>query len=413
MSSSTKKILLIITSIVLIVTILYLYEQQYNPKYRWIENYNYDNNQPYGLKLFYDLLAASHSKKDLTLVDSPPIKFLSGTDTSSLYIFVGASFITDSATSLKFMDFVRKGNVVFLSSVKADHHFFQYLTDDKCLSVQYEHYSDTIAYIRFFQNTGEDSIFTFDYKIEKKLVDHRWYGLNKTLFADTFATFGFEKITNLNNDLIDCYKVKYGKGWFVFHKNPILFTNYNLRQKIGLSYANRIFEKFTRTKIYWDEYSKSPAKTTEKDQESPLRFILSERSLKWSWYLLCLFLLLFVVFNAKRHQSYIPLLPSNVNTTIEYINSIASLHYQNNSQIFLADEILRQFLTFIKHKYNISPHLDRQQMIKVLALRSGIPEEKISILFRRHSEVRYSTVPEIKDFFEFYKLTEYFYQNCK
>jgi len=52
-------------------------------------------------------------------------------------------------------------------------------------------------------------------------------------------------------------------------------------------------------------------------------------------------------------------------------------------------------------------------MIKVLALRSGIPEEKISILFRRHSEVRYSTVPEIKDFFEFYKLTEYFYQNCK
>ena len=89
------------------------------------------------------------------------------------------------------------------------------------------------------------------------------------------------------------------------------------------------------------------------------------------------------------------------------------LYYQSNSMVFLADEILKQLLVFIKHKYDVSPNLDKSEIARLLAPKSGISEELINKLFQQHMGVKYSPVRETKDFFEFYALTEYFYKNCK
>ena len=89
------------------------------------------------------------------------------------------------------------------------------------------------------------------------------------------------------------------------------------------------------------------------------------------------------------------------------------LYYQNNSLVFLADEILKQLLVFIKHKYEISPNLDKSEIARLLAPKSGISEETINKLFKLHMGVKYSPMTETKDLIEFYSLTEYFYKNCK
>lgn len=220
---------------------------------------------------------------------------------------------------------------------------------------------------------------------------------------------------NIQNYYVDCFRIKYGKGWFIFHFNPILLSNYTLTGKQGLSYINSLFSEYNKNRIYWDEFSKTALYNDYMNpaNESPLRFILSERSLRWSWYFICILVLVFVIMNAKRKQAYIPLLPSNRNTTIDYINSISTLYYQNDSLVFLADEILKQFLIFVKHKYNIPLNLEKSQIAKLLAPKSGIQEEIINKLFKHHMGVKYSPMKETKDLIEFYKLTEYFYTNCK
>jgi len=401
-----------VAAVIILAGVIYYLTKDYIPKYHWIETYDYESDQPYDLKLTYDLLAGSRAKNDFILINRPPLDFLNKPDTSVLYMFIGLEFYTDSVTSNAFIDFVKRGNNVFISSIESSHSLFQILTKEKYSWLTYDTFRDSVVKIKFHQNTP-DSIFKFDYKLGKKLELHKWYGFEKSFFADSLSSYGFEQISSIEYGMTDCFRVKYGKGWFIFHFNPILFTNYNMRQEEGLRYTNQLLSSYNKQKIYWDAFSKSPVTKNNAAHESPLRFILSQRSLKWSWYLLCIFILIFVVFNAKRKQAYIPLLPSNRNTTVEYITSIATLHYQHNSIVFLADEILKQLLSFSKHKYGISPNLERKELIKVLAKKSGIPEESIKTLFKRHSEVKYSPIFEIKDILEFYKITEYFYQNCK
>jgi hypothetical protein len=414
MNSSAKRSLLIGIGIVTVVVLLFFYFRSQSPKYRWYENYQYNNNQPYGLKLIFDLLSKSRSKKDIVLINRPIKESLDKSDTSALYVFIGANFMADSIGSESLINFVARGNNAFISSKSSSHCIFSTVTKGQYPFITYEYVSDSTINV-FFNDGQKDSVFKFNYKYRKMLMLNRWFGIPRSFFSDTLSGYGFEGITHIDYWLTDCFRVKWGKGWFIFHFNPVFFTNYNMAKSEGLNYINRLLSDYNKQKIYWDEFSKTPVRGMGEDttQESPLRFILSERSLRWSWYLIIIFILIFILFNSKRRQARMPLMPVNRNTTVEYINAIAAHHHSNNSNAFLADEILKLFLSFISHRYGISSKMDRKEMIKILAKRSYVPEETIKILFIRHAEARYNPVPEAKDLIDFYKLTEYFYQNCK
>ncbi|HEY4788873.1 MAG TPA: hypothetical protein VIH57_22645 [Bacteroidales bacterium] len=411
MSRTTKIVLIIVVAVLLLFFALFYLLKGYMPKYRWDENYGYKNEQPYGTKLIFDVLSASRPAKNFTVINGSPENYLKGTDSTALYLFIGAEFYTDSINSEAFMDFVKRGNNVFISGKGATHYLFQFLTDSKYPTLYHETYSDTTVRVTFTKNIT-DSVFTFDYRFANLVINHNWSGYERAFITDTLSVYGFEPVSHINMGLIDCFRVKYGKGWFIFHFNPVLFTNYYLSKEKGLNYVNSLLSDYQKPKIYWDEFSKNQLGSGQGiSHETPLRFILSERSLRWTWYLIMLFILLFVIFNSKRKQAYIPLLPSNRNTTVEYITAIATLHYQNNSLEFLAEEIMKQFLAFVKHKYGISPNLDKNEIARQLAPLSSVEYEAINNLFKRYLDVRY--LPEVKYLIEFYELTEYFYQKCK
>lgn len=395
------------------MTLLVFTIRGYFPKYRWGENYTASNEHPYGLKLFYDLLKSKY-KNDFILINRPPKNQLANKDTSSTYIFIGDKFILDSASSSQLYSFVQRGNNAIISCKESTHDLFLEFTKNQHPNITYKyHYNIKIDLA--FDSVHGSSKFRFDFKQYKQAVTYRWAGLDSLYFTDTLAYFGYEKVSSFNNYYIDCFRFKVGKGWIVFHFNPVLFSNYTLSGKNGYNYAKSLLSPYLEKKIYWDEYSKAPEDLdySNSAHETPLRFILSQKSLRWAWYLIGILALLFIIFNSKRKQAFIPLMPSNKNTTLEYINSVSALHYQNGSLAYLSDEILKQFMYFIKHRYDISSNMDKSLIAKKLAPKSGIREEIIHKLFKHYMGVRYSPVKETNDLIEFYKLTEYFYKNCK
>lgn len=411
MSKTTKIVLIIVAAVALLFVSLYFIFRGYIPKYRWDENYSYKSDQPYGLKLMHDLLAESHQGKNLTIINGSPAKYFQKKDTSALYIFVGGKFLADSVTSASLMRFVKRGNNVFIAGTSMTHDLFSALTFSQHPILYLSEYEDSLVNVTF-PSRSSDSVFTFDYKILEHRAPRRWIGFSPTTIKDTLGLYGFQTVTHINNHIIDCFRVKWGKGWFIFQFNPVLLTNYYLRQEQGLEYMNALLSPYAKSKIYWDEFSKTTLRDgSGENYESPLRFILSERSLRWAWYLICILVILFVIFNAKRKQASIPLLPVNRNTTVEYITAIAALHYQNKSQVYLADEMMKQFKAFVRHKYGISPHLEKDEMVRQLAPVSGIPKDILENLFKRYLDFKY--LPEDKYLIEFYELTEYFYQKCK
>lgn len=412
--SRKNKITVLVTCVICIISIvLYWYIKTYSPKYKWNENYINTSEQPYGLKLCYELLSQSSGNKKFITINKNFKEVLAKEDSSALYFFAGDKFICDSVNSLALLDFVHRGNNAFISNIHAEHHLYSFLTDGKYPCLYYNTWHDKYIDIKF--DSVPENTFIFNHKTGMNLTKYQWVGYDSVFVADTLSLFGFQKVSSFIYGYVDCFRIKYGKGWFIIHHNPILFSNYYLSQVVGLKYINHLLTPYKKSKILWDEFSKTSDYGSNGNQKfkTPLRFILSEKSLRWTWYLIIIFVLLFVIFNSKRKQAYIPLLPENKNMTTEFINSVAILHYQNKSADYLADEVLKQFLTFVKNKYDISPNLKKNEIAKLLAPLSGISEEKLNELFKYYMGVKYSQSIENKDLIEFYRLTEYFYQNCK
>ena len=119
MNNKLKILLLIVCILSLAAFVIYWYVQNYTPKYRWNENFVYNDNQPYGLKLFYDLLSATHPKEKLVFIDNSLKDFLEKEDSSALLIFVGASFTADTIDSKAILDFVKRGNNAIIASFES------------------------------------------------------------------------------------------------------------------------------------------------------------------------------------------------------------------------------------------------------------------------------------------------------
>ena len=78
--------------------------------------------------------------------------------------------------------------------------------------------------------------------------------------------------------------------------------------------------------------------TSKVVSDSPLRFILSQPALKWAWYLLLAGVLIFIIFNLRRTQRPIPILPKNLNTSVEFVKTIGNLYYQEGDIRNLIDK---------------------------------------------------------------------------
>ena len=289
MSNSSKKITLLFSAIALIGVVIYFYFKDYIPKYNWSENYINTNEQPYGLKLIFNLLSKTHSKTDFIIINKPPKEALNKSDSSSLYILIGGNFFIDSLSSIALIDFVKRGNNAFISSIESTHLLFRVLTNAERPTLYYTNFEDSVIDVKF-DSIHNNASYKFEYKFYKKLAKYKWAGVDSIMFADTLSKYRYERVTTIHNYYVDCFRVKCGKGWFIFHFNPLFLTNYNLSGKDGFNYVNSLFSDYNKKTIYWDEFSKTATRDDYQNpgHESPLRFILSQRSLKWAWYLICI-----------------------------------------------------------------------------------------------------------------------------
>lgn len=251
MNSLAKILVIVFVSAALLALVIYWFTRDYMPKYRWNENYSYQSDQPYGLKLLYDVLSGTHPGS-FEIIETAPHELEHSEDSSSLYLVIGNNCFIDSATSEILLDFVSKGNTMLISSIYSSHRIYASLTYGK-FPYLYEESFDSSKVNVSFKHAGA---FVFDYRYVGKLIQRQWLGMDSAIFRDSLYTYGFREISRINHGLVDCYQVNYGKGKFIFHSNPVFFTNYYLSKEKGLEYLNTLLGTEGKHKIYWDEYSK-------------------------------------------------------------------------------------------------------------------------------------------------------------
>lgn len=216
-------------------------------------------------------------------------------------------------------------------------------------------------------------------------------------------------------------KVKYGKGYFFLHTIPELFYNASLFNEDGYEYVQRVFSHLPKGQYYWhshtnrwDEYTANTANNPEEIvMESPIQYILNDRSLRHAYLILVLGLIGYVIFKIKRKQTIIPTMEPNTNSSLEFVENVSLLYLKQNKHYKFIKHYQQSFVHFIKDKYYLTSSKIDEEYMEAVAQKSDIEKEKVTAIFNELKRARKSYSFSSEELIELHKKIEYFYKNCK
>jgi hypothetical protein len=387
-------------------------------KYQWNESYEAESDQPYGTLFIKKLLESYRPDSRLIFNDKKPLSHL--LDSASVkrntdYVFIGQDLFLDVKDKEALLSFIRNGNDAFISSLSYPQEIVKSIYASECDNeIYYQSNKEMTAALNFYHDTlRRDQDYSYCFRYGSEDAPYFWQSLDKSAFCD--STKSLVPLGYQEPDRVNFFTLPYGKGNLYVHTNPLVFTNYFITKADKLEYASAVFSHLKGKNIIWDEYSKVPFMQNENRYDSPLYYILRQPSLKYAWWLFLISVILYVLFVAKRTQRIIPVLEPKSNTSLEYVQLISSLHFQNGNHLDMARKKMRYFLYFIRSKYGIHAQSFTSEQIEKLAEKSKVNLGDVKLIFEKYhliDKYSYSNI-EPNKLDDLYKAIETFYQNCK
>ena len=414
------------------LVLLFYFLNKDNTKYDWTETYKSKSTEPYGTNVLHDVLKTYYPSFDFHDVNRK-VKHILPEEEDGVrknYIFVGESLMLDTMDTNRLVEFVKQGNNALISSktIPYDLMYFLY-KDEDCIDQYWDDYSfsyDSLAQLNFSHpnlKIKEPFNYRFFTKNRSRYNNYRWAYIDHSFICtEGFTKLGFY----VNTGQVNFVRKKVGAGHFYLHTTPLAFTNFQLIDSLGIDYANRVLSHLLPGDIYWDSFNHEKEEIgrhrnnlfqnpeRKLSTENPLKYVLSQTSLAWAWYLSLLLSLLFLGFRAKRKQKPIPILPENKNSSLAFISSIGSLYFLQNDHRKLCNQKMRLFRNFVRERYNISTKEIDQNFINKLSIKSEVAAEDIEKIFSTYSNIEQSTTKTSEELLiKFHRFLEKFYKTCK
>ncbi|KAB8155216.1 DUF4350 domain-containing protein [Kordia sp. TARA_039_SRF] len=334
----------------------------------WRETFDERQTKPYDLQVFHKELENLLPNGEITNVYRSPYEFIYNNydfDTyeykiNGTYMKVADDFFTDYSSVNEMLDFANEGNTIFVSAREMP----EYLLDTLGLYIEYEFRSESKATLSFANNRLRDK----DISIEKGIKNHHF------LYIDSLTTtvLGYQQFEDdsTQTKYTNFVKVPVGKGSFLLHTQPLAFTNYTLLKDNQHQYSEGVLAYIPNEDVFFDSaYKITTADGTNED--SRLRFIKSQPPLQWAWYLSLIFLLIFILFNAKRKQRIVKIVKPLENTTVDFTKTIGNLFYETKDHQNVVHKKITYFLEYLRTEYFLNTQVLDEQFCKRLHQKSG------------------------------------------
>jgi hypothetical protein len=350
-----------------VVIVLMMIAEITKPKaLNWRDSYSAADKIPLGCYVLYNELE-TFSSGDVLVSDQNIYEYLKRADTltKKTIVFINDRIYFDTEESEALLNFVDKGNTVFLSST----YFFGNALDSLNISVEQQ-------YANLFKAPSEHKFTSPNLKANNRIFEDVIEN-SHFVSVDTLNTTILGTITTTNEDELktispNLIKVTYGNkgGEFILHTNPFAFTNYHLLNGKE-AYAAAVLSFLPKQQIVWDNNYKSGRKVIT----SPLRYILQNPALKWAFYISMFGLILFVIFRGKRTQRIIPVINKLENATVDFTRTIGELYYQYGDFTNIIEKKIQYFLEYIRTNYYLNTAQLNPIFIEKLAIKSGNTKE--------------------------------------
>ncbi len=340
-------------------------------KTNWNENFKEKEKSPFGTYILHSEASNIFKNQEVITLKENIYDYLFTNYIVNPTVFKTYFLAKKSAFKLEengihsLLDFVNEGNTAFLA---LEHIPFQ-LKDTL-------HFTNNNLDKNVYQNQklkalqGTFSLNNFVFEGEK-------FSFDRNIRRNYFVEYDEDITTILGEIKVDgenvpnFIKIQFGKGHFYFHLHPIVFTNYNLL-KGKTKYAENVLSYLPVNTILWDEHIKSSRYAPNKDDStSVFSFFLEHQTLTWFLYLAFLGLLLFMLFNARRKQRAIPVIPPLENTTLAFTQTIASLYLKEGNHKDLVDKKITFFLEKVRTKFLLNTNNLNSRFVEKLASKSG------------------------------------------
>lgn len=412
-----------------LLLVLYLLFGNSGFRYSWKEDYKQTSRDPYGTNVLFSLLNEFVPGGEIiVLKDSLNDRFSQHSTPKASYVFAGGGMYMTNRDRDALLKFVSDGNQAFISCNTIPHDLMFYLYLEECDTPWdgYYYFRDTTVELNLdHPDLQMSKAPKYQYFNNYARENYLWKFMGSEYFCDQDTQRTILGYVVSDSSFINFARVKHGAGYFYLHTTPIAFTNYHLVRKEGLEYARRVFSHLPEGQVYWDEYSRVPEAVTnlanrrasggmpEINQDSPLKYILSQPALAWAWYLLLGTGILYLLFRAKRRQQIVPVIEPNTNTSLEFVQTIGQLYFLQNNHQKLAVQKIRLFNGYIRERYNLSYREGDESFFGRLAARSEVPETLIREIFSMQESIKGAYAIGTGKLIDFHRLMEQFYQRCK
>src|SRR5450631_1285723 len=165
-------------------------------------------------------------------------------------------------------------------------------------------------------------------------------------------------------------RLSYAHNGAIFvHLEPLAFSNFFLLHKENYSYFDLALSWLPEKTgvVEWSDYFRYRHRG---ENYSALHFILTNRSLRWAfWLTLILFLLIFLV-ESKRKQRAISEIPRLRNASADFVKTVGRLYFQQKNNQNLAGKMTHAFLENIRSAYNMPTSVLDDEFSRKLAFRT-------------------------------------------
>jgi hypothetical protein len=200
-------------------------------------------------------------------------------------------------------------------------------------------------------------------------------------------------------------RIQKGRGAFILNCTPIIFTNIYLLANENHDFVSASLSYLPEKDTYRTEFYHLGRMETA----TPLRFILTNESLSWAYYIAIITLLLFMIFEAKRKQRIIPVIKPLTNTTLEFISTIGNLYYQRGDHKNIADKKIQFFFDYVHAHYFVSTTHRDEGFVSMVARKSGAGEQTVRSLIETINKIHSKEKIEKDELMVLNSLLEKFY----
>lgn len=372
---------IILLSIVAFVVILGVFV---SPKQAWVPTWHEKDKAPYGGYVTHQLMQSLFQQQHIPSRYAPFYELQEHDSLKGNLLVIANQIALDSADVQALENHLKKGNEALIVA----RNFSGELQD------KFELETKPVLKARLRLNPEKSNK-------EKIVLQFKANGFPKTSYSlpqeVAFMRFhktgvAHENLLMAQDSLPIAQRFKVGQGHLTLCLAPLLLTNYYMLDSAARPVAHGLlsFLPYDQPLSHIEYYQ-----VGRLESQTPLRYILHHPALKMAYWVMLIGIILFMIFEGKRRQRIIPVIPPLQNSSKVFTETLGHLYYntRGNHQN-MAEKRIAYFLEYCRRHYRVQTHYLDKNLAEELARKSGKDERQIERLLKLITQIRTTGVSE-------------------